>query len=84
MESLVIALIGGLLGLAVGSLLNGLTATSVVSSGAGGGGKSIVFQLVVDQVVVLAGLSLIVVMGLVGGLIPSLSAMRLRPLESLR
>jgi ABC-type antimicrobial peptide transport system permease subunit len=83
MESLVIAVVGGLLGLALGSLLNGLTATSVVASGTGGG-KSIVFALVVDQLVVFAGLALIVVMGLVGGLIPSLSAMRLRPLESLR
>ena len=83
MESLVIAVVGGFLGLALGSLLNGLTATSVVASGTGGG-KSIVFALVVDQLVVCAGLALIVVMGLVGGLIPSLSAMRLRPLESLR
>jgi putative ABC transport system permease protein len=84
LESLVIALIGGILGCAVGSLAHGYQATSVVSSGAGGGGKSVVLQLIVDGNILAMAMLLTLGIGLVGGLIPSISAMRLRPLESLR
>ncbi|MCI0377907.1 MAG: ABC transporter permease [Gemmataceae bacterium] len=83
-ESLVIALVGGILGLILGYLItDGVSATSIVSSGQGGG-KSIVFRAVVDATVLLTGLLFTFVMGAVGGLIPSLSAMRLKPLESLK
>jgi ABC-type antimicrobial peptide transport system permease subunit len=85
LESLLIALVGGLLGCAVGYLAaNGRTASSIVSSGAGGGGKSIVLQMVVDANTLALGMVFTLFMGGVGGLIPSLSAMRLKPLESLR
>ncbi len=83
LESLAIALLGGLVGLALGSLVHGTTATSIVSSGQGGG-KSIVLQLTVDANTVAVGLLFSLIMGALGGLVPSLSAMRLRPLESLR
>jgi ABC-type antimicrobial peptide transport system permease subunit len=83
LESLVIAFIGGLLGCALGSLCDGLTATSIVSSGQGGG-KSVILRLVVDAQTIGVGLLLTFIMGSVGGLVPALSAMRLRPLESLR
>ncbi|MFO0968137.1 MAG: ABC transporter permease [Gemmataceae bacterium] len=82
-ESLIIAALGGLLGCCIGLFTNGWTATSIVS-GANGGGKSVVLQLVIDIWVLIPGLALALVMGAVGGLIPSLNAMRLRPLESLR
>jgi ABC-type lipoprotein release transport system permease subunit len=84
LEALLLAFIGGLLGCALGSLANGWTATSIISSGQGGGGKSIVLKLVVDLRILTAGMTFTVIMGALGGLIPSLSAMRLRPLESLR
>jgi putative ABC transport system permease protein len=85
LESLLIALVGGLLGCAVGYLAaNGRTASSIVSSGAGGGGKSIVLQMVVDANTLALGMVFTLFMGGIGGLIPSLSAMRLKPLESLR
>jgi ABC-type lipoprotein release transport system permease subunit len=84
LESLLIALVGGVLGLALGSLCNGWTATSIIGSGQGGFGKTVVLKLVVDANTLVAGLLLTVFMGAVGGLIPALSAMRLRPLESLR
>ena len=48
------------------------------------GGKSVVLELVVDGRIVAAGLSFSLAMGCVGGLLPALSAMRLRPLEALR
>ena len=82
LEALLLGLVGGLIGCALGSLANGWTATSIISSGMGG--KSVVLKLVVDGKIVAAGLAFSLVMGAIGGLLPALSAMRLRPLESLR
>jgi ABC-type antimicrobial peptide transport system permease subunit len=83
-ESLVIAVVGGALGCVVGFLLaNGYSATSVVTAGQGGG-KSVQLNLIVDFLIVGVGMGFALLMGAVGGLVPSLSAMRLRPLESLR
>ncbi|HND56107.1 MAG TPA: ABC transporter permease, partial [Pirellulaceae bacterium] len=83
LESLVLALIGGMIGCAVGYVCDGWTATSIVGSGQGGG-KSVILKLAVDAQVLGAGLSLTLVMGLLGGLIPALSAMRLKPLDAVR
>jgi ABC-type lipoprotein release transport system permease subunit len=83
LESLVLALVGGLLGCAVGSLSHGWTASSIVSSGMGGG-KSVVLQLVVDANILVAGMTFSLLMGCLGGLLPALSAMRLKPLDSVR
>ncbi|MEN6451652.1 MAG: ABC transporter permease [Thermoguttaceae bacterium] len=82
LESLVIALVGGLLGCALGSLSNGWTATSIV--GGHGGGKSVVLQLIVDAPVIATGILLTLTMGLIGGLLPSLAAMRLKPLDAMK
>lgn len=84
LESLVIALVGGILGCALGSLVNGWTATSLVSGGQGGFGKTVVLRLLVDANTLAAGLVVTLFMGALGGLVPALTAMRLRPLESLR
>ena len=83
LESLVIALLGGLLGCGLGSLANGTTVNSVVG-GSGGGGKFVVLQLVVDARIWAAGVFLTLLMGGIGGLVPALSAVRLKPLEALR
>ncbi len=84
LESLVIALAGGLAGLLLGSLCHGMTATSVISSGQGGGGKTVILRLVVDAQVLMAGAIFTLVMGRLGGLIPALSATRLKILDALR
>jgi ABC-type antimicrobial peptide transport system permease subunit len=84
LESLLLSLAGGLLGCGLGYLANGWTATSIVSGGTGGGGKFVVLELVIGADTLLLGLLLALVMGAVGGLLPALSAMRLKPLESLR
>ncbi|HLJ96335.1 MAG TPA: ABC transporter permease [Gemmataceae bacterium] len=84
LESLVIALVGGMLGCALGSLTNGWTATSLVSGGQGGFGKTVVLKLVVDANTLAAGMVVTLFMGALGGLVPALTAMRLRPLESLK
>jgi ABC-type lipoprotein release transport system permease subunit len=83
LESLVIAFIGGTLGCALGYLSDGLSATSIVSSGMGGG-KSVILKFVVDARTIGVGFLFTLIMGSVGGLIPALTAMRLKPLESLR
>lgn len=83
LEALLLAVLGGLIGCALGSLANGWTASSIISSGQGGG-KSVVLKLVVDGAILAAGMVFSLVMGCIGGLLPALSAMRLKPLESVR
>ena len=83
LESLVIALIGGALGCALGMFADGWTATSIVGSNQGGG-KFVVLRLVVDTQILGAGLVLTIVMGVLGGLVPALNAMRLTALDALR
>jgi ABC-type antimicrobial peptide transport system permease subunit len=84
LESLVIALVGGLVGCGLGLLTDGVSASSTLSSGPGGGGKSVMLRLVVDGNTLAAGMVFTLIMGGLGGLIPALSATRLKPLESLR
>ncbi|MDZ4689092.1 MAG: ABC transporter permease [Planctomycetaceae bacterium] len=83
LESMLLALIGGALGCALGFLFDGATANSIVSSGQGGG-KFVVLKMQVDGTVLSTGMLLALFMGFVGGLFPSLSAMRLSALDALR
>jgi ABC-type antimicrobial peptide transport system permease subunit len=83
LESMTIALIGGMVGILLGSLCNGFEVTSIASAGQGGG-KSVAAKLVVDRDVFLIGILFTMAMGRLGGLVPALSAMRLKILESLR
>lgn len=83
LESMVIAVVGGLIGIALGYLTDGFSVTSIASGGQGGG-KSVSAKLIVDLDVVLIGTLFTLVMGRLGGLVPALSAMRLEILESLR
>jgi hypothetical protein len=83
LESLLIAAAGGLLGCALGYLADGVTTTSVVDT-SGGGIKRVSFRMVVDGSTLAAAVLFTLVMGLLGGLLPALSAMRLKPLQSLR
>lgn len=82
-ESLLLALIGGLLGVALGSAADGWSATSQLSSGQFGG-KSVMLKLVVDARIQGAGLAFALLMGCLGGLLPALSAIRPKVLDSLR
>jgi hypothetical protein len=83
LESLLIAAAGGLAGCAVGYLANGVTTDSVVGT-SGGAMKRVSFRMVVDGNTLAAAALFTLVMGLLGGLLPALSAMRQKPLESLR
>lgn len=82
LESLVLALVGGLLGCVLGMVADGWTARSIISGG--GGGKFVVLKLVVSREILATGLLLSLFMGALGGFVPAVSAMRLRALESLR
>jgi hypothetical protein len=84
LETLLIALLGGVIGVLLGSLTNGVSMSSIAGSGAGGGGKSVVFKMTVDNNIRIGAIVFILVMGCLGGLLPALNAMRLRALESLR
>jgi ABC-type antimicrobial peptide transport system permease subunit len=78
LEALLIALVGGLLGCALGYLADGWTASTIV------GDKPVVLNLKMDGDTLAAGILFTLGMGALGGLLPSLSAMRVKPLESLR
>jgi hypothetical protein len=82
-ESLLIAALGGLAGCTLGYMVNGVSTNSIVET-SGGGLKRVSFQMVVDGSTLAAAVILTLLMGLLGGLLPALSAMRLKPLESLR
>jgi hypothetical protein len=83
LESLLIAALGGFVGCALGCLVDGVSTSSVVDT-SGGGMKRVSIRMVVDRNTLAAAVLLALVMGLVGGLLPALSAMRQKPLKALR
>lgn len=83
LESLLLAIVGGGLGLLAGLGLHGIEQTSFVSSGQGGG-KTVVLNMTVNFTVISYAVGFIVMMGLLGGLLPALSAMRLKVLDAVR
>jgi ABC-type lipoprotein release transport system permease subunit len=83
LESLLLTLIGGTIGCLLGMLADGWSTTSILTSGQGGG-KSVALKLIVDGPVLMYGLLFSLAMGNIGGLLPAVSAMRIRPLESVR
>jgi hypothetical protein len=86
LESLTVALIGGALGCLVAWFFaDGKSSVSTLSGGGGGpGGKSFALTIDVDAQVVAMGMLFTMVMGRLGGLVPALSAMRVKILDSLR
>ncbi|MFO0944406.1 MAG: ABC transporter permease [Planctomycetota bacterium] len=78
LESLLIAMIGGMLGAGIGYLTNGLTQS------AGIGARQVEFAFTVDGEMLLGAAIFSFIMGVLGGIIPALSAMRIKPLEALR
>ena len=86
LESLAVATVGGALGCAFAWLVaDGRSSVSMLSAGGGGpGGKSVALTINVDAQVVAMGMLFTLVMGRLGGLVPALSAMRIKILDSLR
>jgi len=84
LESLGIALIGGVIGCALGALVaDGWSVTSNLSAGQGSG-KTVILRMTVDASILTLGIVFTIVMGRLGGLVPSLSAMRKGILDSLK
>ena len=86
LESLAVAAIGGALGCAFAWLVaDGRSSVSMLSAGGNGpGGKSVALTINVDAQVIAMGMLFTLVMGRLGGLVPALSAMRIKILDSLR
>jgi ABC-type antimicrobial peptide transport system permease subunit len=78
LEAVLIALVGGGLGLALGYTTNGLTGSTSL------GARQIDISFHVDRTIVLFTGVFTLVMSILGGGLPALSAMRIKPLESLR
>ena len=74
LESVLIALVGGALGCALGSLVNGMPMKVTMG----------VFLFRVDRVVLAAGMGLAILIGLVGAFVPALRAVRIRMVEAMR
>jgi putative ABC transport system permease protein len=82
-ESLCLALLGGALGCFIGTFANGITVKSIVGGGVGGG-KMVTLDMVVSGDIIAVGLTVALVIGAIGGLLPAISAMLVKPLYSLR
>jgi putative ABC transport system permease protein len=78
LEAILIAVLGGAVGLALGYAANGLTQSAAV------GGRQVDFTFRVDAAVASLAAAFAVVLGALGGTLPALSAMRVQPLEALR
>jgi putative ABC transport system permease protein len=77
LEATLIAVLGGGAGLALGYAANGLTQSAAI------GARQIDFAFRVDATIVALAAAFAVIMGVLGGALPALSAMRVKPLEAL-
>lgn len=77
-EALLIAALGGTLGSALGYAANGLTQRAELGS------HQFEFAFRVDTTSLLLAGVFSLIMGILGGLLPAMSAMRIKPLETLR
>jgi putative ABC transport system permease protein len=78
MEAVLIALIGGTIGIALGYATNGLSRSTAI------GARQIEFAFRVDGTIVGVAAVFTIGMGVLGGLLPAMSAMRIKPLQALR
>jgi ABC-type antimicrobial peptide transport system permease subunit len=78
LEAIFVALIGGGLGIAIGYSVDGLTQSAKVGS------HDLQVAFRVDSAILIAAIIFSLVMGILGGLLPAMSAMRIKPLEAFR
>ncbi len=82
-ESLCLALVGGGVGCLLGMYADGYEVKSVISAGQGSS-KFVTLDMIVSGDIIAAGMSVALIIGAVGGLLPAISAMLVKPLYSLR
>lgn len=80
LETQFIAIAGCAVGLLLGFATNGLTTSTAI----GTAGREIEFAFRVDLPVLLTSAFVVLVMGMLGGLLPAISALRIQALEALR
>jgi putative ABC transport system permease protein len=78
LEAIMVSIIGGGLGMLIGYSANGLTQRFTIS------GHEVQFRFLVDAYLLTLAAAFSMIMGVMGGLLPALSAMRIRPLEAFR
>jgi putative ABC transport system permease protein len=78
LEAILIAMIGGALGTALGYTTNGLTQNTAIGS------RQVEFAFRVDETILTLAAVFSFAMGALGGILPAMSAMRIKPLEALR
>jgi len=78
LEALLIAAVGGFLGISMGYAANGLTTSTSISA------REVQLAFKVDGDSVMIAATATMLMGLFGGLLPALSVVRIQPLEALR
>ena len=67
-----------------GFFIDGRSANGTISGGGGPGGKSIVLSIDVSSEIIVCGLLFTLVIGRLGGLVPALSAIRMKMLDTLK
>jgi putative ABC transport system permease protein len=83
LESVLLTLIGGLIGVAIG-ILFGSNVTSLISTGFGMGAGGSEAKVMIDMSTILIAVGVSSAIGVVFGLFPALKASRLDPVEALR
>lgn len=78
LEAIFLAAIGGLFGTLIGYSVNGFTQNASI------GTHEVQFSFIVDGSILLAAGVFALVMGVLGGMVPAMSAMRVKPLEAFR
>lgn len=78
LEAILISIVGGVLGIALGMATNGITTSTGV------GAREVEFAFRVTQTTVMFASMFTLSMGVLGGILPALSVVRIQPLEALR
>ncbi len=78
LEALLISAVGGFLGISLGYAANGVTTSTSISA------REVQLAFTIDQTTVIIASIATFLMGLMGGLLPALSVVRIQPLEALR
>lgn len=78
LEAIFLAAIGGAIGSLIGYSVNGLTQNASI------GAHEVQFSFVVDLPILFTAGAFSLIMGVIGGMVPAMSAMRVKPLEAFR
>ncbi len=78
LEAILISIVGGFLGIMIGMVVNGFSRSTAVGS------REVEFAFKVTQTTITFAAGFSISMGILGGLLPALSVVRVQPLEALK